>query len=274
MTAMSPRDEPVTAQIADDLRERIERGELRPGDQVPSERDLAEQHGVARMTARVAVDQLVNAGLVIRYRDRRGTVVRQYDPLVTLLSAMERGQRRDNPTLALDDWAAGVREQGREPRQVVTVHQEPAPEWAVERLPDRIGLRVEAGERTVLRLRMRSVDDRPVQVVESWFPWDVANTPVPGTQRRPLLESPPETNGDVVLPGGILAAIGRAQVHASDRISAEIAGRSISDALALPAGTVLLRHTRVGYDVAGVPVRLMVTLAPTDRNVLGYERDL
>jgi GntR family transcriptional regulator len=270
MTTMSPRDEPVTAQIADDLRERIEFGELRPGDQVPSERDLAEQYRVARMTARAAVDQLVNSGLVIRHRDRRGTVVREYDPLVTLLSAMERGRRRDNPTLALDDWAAGVREQGREPRQVVTVdHGTVAPDWAVEHLPDRIGLHVKVGERVVSRVRMRWVDDRPVQVVDSLFPWDVANTPVPGTDRRPLLE-----DGDVVLPGGILAAIGRAQVRVSDRISAGIAPGNIREALDLPAGTVLLKHTRVGYDTAGVPVRLMLTLAPTDRNVLGYEMDL
>ena len=269
MTGMSPRDEPRTALIAAELRARIERGALRPGDQVPSERELARQHSVARMTARAAVDQLVAAGLLVRHGDRRGTIVREYDPLVTVLSAMERGQRRDNPTIG-DDWAAGVREQNRRPRQVVKVDRDrPAPPWVVEQLPERIGLWVEVGERTVLRHRKRWVDDRPVQVVDSWFPMDVASMPVLGGGWCPLLD-----DGDQVLPGGILAVIGRPQLRVSDRISAEVADDETRAALDLPPSTVVLKHTRVGYDASDTPVRLMVTLAPTDRNVLGYEMDL
>lgn len=271
MTAMSPREEPARTQIAAELRARLASGELRPGDQVPSERDLAEQYGVARMTARAAVDQLVTAGLVVRYGDRRGTVVRTYDALVTLLSSMERGKRRDNPTLALDDWAAGVRELGRQPRQLVIVDRDAAaPAGIIEQLPDRIGLRVLAGARVVLRHRMRWVDDRPVQIVDSWFPAWVADTAVEdGSGRRPLLE-----DGDVVLPEGILYAIGHRQLRASDRITAEVATPDVQAELLLPAGTVVLKHTRVGYNSADVPVRLMVTTAPTDRNIFGYEMDL
>lgn len=226
---------------------------------------------MARMTARAAVDQLVTAGLLIRYGDRRGTIVRTYDPLVTLLSSMERGERRDNPTLALDDWAAGVRELGRQPRQLVTVDRDAAaPARIIEQLPDRIGLHVVVGERVVLRHRMRWVDERPVQLVDSWFPRWVADTAVvDGSGRQPLLE-----DGDVVLPAGILYAIGHRQLRASDRITAEVAPPDVQAELDLPAGTVVLQHTRVGYNSADVPVRLMVTTAPTDRNVLGYEMDL
>ena len=271
MATVSSKEEPARAHIAAALRARLERGELRPGDQVPSERDLAEHYGVARMTARAAVDQLVTAGLLVRYGDRRGTVVRTYDPLVTLLSSMERGKRRDNPTLALDDWAAGVRELGRHPRQVVTVDRDAAaPANIVEHLPERIGLRVAAGEMVVLRHRMRWVDDRPVQIVNSWFPHWVADTALAdGSGRRPLLE-----DGDVVLPEGILYAIGHRQVRASDRITAEVAAPPVQAEMDLPDGTVVLKHTRVGYNSADVPVRMMVTTAPTDRNVLGYEMDL
>ncbi|MGC9666857.1 GntR family transcriptional regulator [Planosporangium sp. 12N6] len=50
--------------MAAELRAMIERGELRPGDAVPSEAALAERYGVARGTARHALVELEGAGLV------------------------------------------------------------------------------------------------------------------------------------------------------------------------------------------------------------------
>lgn len=48
--------------MAEWLRERISTGELKPGEQLPSERELSEQAGISRMTARQAVAYLVNQG--------------------------------------------------------------------------------------------------------------------------------------------------------------------------------------------------------------------
>lgn len=50
--------------IASDLRERIESGELQPGDLVPSEAVLVAQYAVARGTARQALVELQGAGLI------------------------------------------------------------------------------------------------------------------------------------------------------------------------------------------------------------------
>ncbi|MEY9859066.1 DNA-binding GntR family transcriptional regulator [Catenulispora sp. GAS73] len=50
--------------IADDLRERIESGDLQPGDLVPSEAALVAQYAVARGTARQALVELQGAGLI------------------------------------------------------------------------------------------------------------------------------------------------------------------------------------------------------------------
>lgn len=60
--------------IAAELREQIERGELRPGDQLPTLVELAGQHGVAEATAHRAVDVLRQAGLVEVSRGRRAIV--------------------------------------------------------------------------------------------------------------------------------------------------------------------------------------------------------
>ncbi len=50
--------------IANDLAARVESGALKPGDRLPSEAELVAAYKVARMTARAAILELRNAGLV------------------------------------------------------------------------------------------------------------------------------------------------------------------------------------------------------------------
>ncbi|MCZ4508863.1 winged helix-turn-helix domain-containing protein [Streptomyces sp. ActVer] len=52
-------------QVADHIAERIAKGELRPGARLLGERDLAEEYGVANLTARRAVRELRERGLVV-----------------------------------------------------------------------------------------------------------------------------------------------------------------------------------------------------------------
>lgn len=56
---------PVKAQqLAGELEERIRSGEWKPGDWLPSERQLAEAYNAGRSTVRQAVEMLAAAGLV------------------------------------------------------------------------------------------------------------------------------------------------------------------------------------------------------------------
>jgi len=66
--------EPPHKQIARWLRARIESGEYRPGRRIPSEKDIMDLSGVARTTARRAVEVLRNEGLVVTTQGR-GTYV-------------------------------------------------------------------------------------------------------------------------------------------------------------------------------------------------------
>ncbi|MEU3453614.1 winged helix-turn-helix domain-containing protein [Micromonospora sp. NPDC006766] len=52
------------AQLADYLRERIESGELAPGERLPSTKQLAEEHGVAYSVVRQAMHDLYSQGWV------------------------------------------------------------------------------------------------------------------------------------------------------------------------------------------------------------------
>jgi len=59
--------EPTTAyeRIAAALRHRLEAGEFRPGDPLPSEAELVAEYGVSRNTARRAYQHLAAAGAVV-----------------------------------------------------------------------------------------------------------------------------------------------------------------------------------------------------------------
>ena len=54
-------------QIVEQIEQSVQRGDLRPGDQLPAERDLAEQFGVSRTAVREAVKALREKGLVEAY---------------------------------------------------------------------------------------------------------------------------------------------------------------------------------------------------------------
>lgn len=81
----TPRRKPAYLVISDALRERIERQELLPGDRFPTERELVQEFGVARMTVRHALDILQLEGLIDRRRGRTGgTFVRAIPPVAHL----------------------------------------------------------------------------------------------------------------------------------------------------------------------------------------------
>src|SRR6185503_19643804 len=63
-------DRAVFRQLADLLRDQIESGELGPGEPLPSELRLAQEHGISRTTVRQAIGQLRTEGLVTVDRPR------------------------------------------------------------------------------------------------------------------------------------------------------------------------------------------------------------
>jgi GntR family transcriptional regulator len=66
--------EPAYRKIQNAIRRHIDAGQLKPGDAVPSERELARIHGVSLMTARHALTELARDGIVER-RHGAGTFV-------------------------------------------------------------------------------------------------------------------------------------------------------------------------------------------------------
>lgn len=75
---MDPSDpRPAYRRVADDLRQAIAVGTYRPGDQLPTLAELTTRYGIAVMTARDAIRQLVADGLVVSRQGKGAYVLRQ-----------------------------------------------------------------------------------------------------------------------------------------------------------------------------------------------------
>ena len=70
MSDVAQRGVPAYKTLADGLRTAINRGSYPSGHRLPTEFELAEQHGVSRQTVRQAFSELVAQGLVYRVRGR------------------------------------------------------------------------------------------------------------------------------------------------------------------------------------------------------------
>ena len=76
-------------QLRELLRQEINRGELKPGDKIPPEDEIADRYGVSLGTVRQAEAELANEGLIVR-KQGKGTFIAEkkkpmnYSPKVQL----------------------------------------------------------------------------------------------------------------------------------------------------------------------------------------------
>ena len=103
-------------QIKSALLEKIENGEMRPGDKVLSENKLAASFGVSRMTARRALSELVVEGILARSQGV-GTFVSDSRPMSSILEIrsiddeiIQRGHRYSNKVLGVHTIHASERQ--------------------------------------------------------------------------------------------------------------------------------------------------------------------
>jgi len=151
--------------IAEAIRSQIESGELPPGAQLPSERDLASTYGTARNTAREAVRILSDAGLVITDQGK-GSFVR---PQMSLIRLGNDRYSRHRDT-GLSPFLLECAKQGKTGRfEVLSIDRvQPPPEVA-----ERLG--VPAKTKSVLRREnVFYADDDPVEQVTTYIPWTIA----------------------------------------------------------------------------------------------------
>uniref|UniRef100_A0A7C1FTL3 GntR family transcriptional regulator n=1 Tax=Caldilinea aerophila TaxID=133453 RepID=A0A7C1FTL3_9CHLR len=132
------------------LRRRIERGELKADSALPPERELAEMLGVSRMTVRVAIEQLAREGLLVRRPNRR-----------TLVAGDKISRSASFMSFSEEMQARGWR-----PHSVVRQMTTTVADVAVA-----AQLNLEVGARVIYLERLRFADDEPLALERVHLPY-------------------------------------------------------------------------------------------------------
>lgn len=101
-------------------------------------------------------------------------------------------------------------------------------------------------------------------LADSWFAEDVASRTVDGV--APLLEE-----RDITMPGGIIRSIGINQVKFVGEIRSRMPSDDEMGLLALPAGTPVGEHARIGIDENGRRIRVLSSVFAGDKQFVRYE---
>ena len=219
---------PLFVQVRDHIRRSILEGALAPGDRLPSESALIDQHGVSRITIRQALAELQSAGLIDTVNGKGSYVTRPdhpttLGPLVGILETMrKRGHRAHGELLS---------------HRVVAASREVAQALALEP-----GSPVGA-----LSVR-RYLDDQPFAIGTTYLDVELA---------RRLAEVDLR---EIDVATALAVALGMRPAETRCSISAVAAARSIARRLRCEPGAPLLRVRTHTFDLN----RRAVTWSQTD----------
>lgn len=140
---------PLYSQLYARLAEQISSGELKPGDQLPPERELAELMNVSRITARQAVDALAKKGLVYREQGR-GTFV---------------AEPKMHGLIGFTSFSEDMRQRGYRPSSQILVQELKTVDPQSQKI-----LKLEPDELAFHLVRVRMADERPVAIQSALIP--------------------------------------------------------------------------------------------------------
>jgi GntR family transcriptional regulator len=249
---------PMYRQIAEDLREQIESGTLKQGQQLRTELELGEQYSASRNTVRDAIKWLTTRGLV-ETRPGQGTfVVQKMDPYVTTLTGDPRGPGGDITVTAQYGDTTGDQPGGIERRITSTTIPQVEIQQAPRDIADLLG--IAEGSQVISRNQRRYVEDTAWSLQTTFYPMGFV---LQGASR--LIEAVDIKPGTVSYLGETL---GLRQVAYRDWITVRAPDATEAQFFNLPQdGRIgIFEIFRTAFDQTGTPMRLTVSVYPTDRN--------
>ncbi len=225
---------PATLEAHAALLRAIRSERFHPGEQIGTERGLAEQLGIGRTILRQAIELLEQEGLVRKSIGRTGG----------LYFHDGRIQRHINTVQGVPDM---VRQQGSVVRTTVL-----RSELATAYPDERRALRLGEDDRVMQVRRLREVDGVPWSLDESTLP----AARFPGLLARDLSQSLYLT---------LSHDFGLELDHADETIEAVPADAEQAALLHIEVGATLLGIRRIAYDVAGVPIEFAYDRFRADR---------
>ena len=229
---------PVYQRIQTGIRKGIESGELKPGDLVASERELAKRHKVSLMTARHALGGLEREGVVER---RRGAGTFVASPKIHFNKLMS--------------YSEHMSSRGLSPRSRVLVAKiiEYEPEVAA-----RLGL--PATSALVKIERLRETGDAPFALETCYLP---------ASEFAELVKAP---LGRVSLFATLEHDYGVDLAYADEEVDATAAEANLAELLGVPRGASVLRIRQVIYSSKGKATIYGVGFYRSERHTLFIRR--
>lgn len=229
---------PVYKKIQNAIRSCIEKSELKPGDPVASERELARTHGVSLMTARHALTGLEREGIVER---RRGAGTFVASPKIHFNKLMS--------------YTEQMASRGLSPRSRVLATRilEHEPEIAAR-------LRLAPTGRVVKIERLRESGDEPMALETCYL----AAADFPDLVRARLAKAS--------LFVTLHQNYGVELAYADEEVDATTADAHVAELLNVSRGASVLRIRQVIYSTKGKPIMYVVGLYRSDCHTLFIRR--
>lgn len=238
---------PKYIQIANHIRDRILQGDLRPGDEIPSERQIVAEWGVSRPTATKALGALRATGFVDA-RQGSGTFVRENPQLNRRARDRYARSRETGKVYPGDEWA-----------EIVAADRAPAPAEVAEAL----GLQL--GAPALKRTRLIRDAAGPIELSTSWFPEALAAT------APRLLEADRIREGTLAY---VERVTGRRARMARDWIGARRATADEAGRLGLGRNAAVLVVDHTTFDAEDAPIEFVQAVYPPNRRIFEQQYGL
>jgi len=229
---------PAYQRIQGAIRERIDAGELKPGDAVNSERELAKIHGVSLMTARHALAGLESEGMVER---RRGAGTFVAPPRIHFNKLMSYTEQMSSRGLAPNSKVIASK--------IIDDEDEIAAR-----------LNLPAASRMVKIERIRHTSEEPFALEACYLPAD----DFPGLVRAPLARTS--------LFATLERDFGVEITYADEEVDATAADTRVAQLLEVPRGSPVLRIRQVIHASNGKAVVYVIGFYRSERHSLFIRR--
>jgi GntR family transcriptional regulator len=223
---------------------------LKPGSRLPTELELCDVYSASRNTIRDAIKRLISQGLV-ETRQGQGTfVTAKVDPFVTVLTGDPK------VGVSVGEGATYLSEVNSKDRQASTTTPRVEVQTGLDAITKR--LRVPAKTQLVSRHQQRFIDGLPWSLQTSFYPMEFITR---GANR--LLMAEDITDGAVRY---LAETIELRQVGYRDWITARRPDDTEQSFFGISHDSMLFEIFRTGFDQHMKPMRVTVTVFPTDRN--------
>jgi len=229
---------PAYQKIQGAIRERIEAGDLKPGDAVDSERELARMHSVSLMTARHALASLEREGIVER---RRGAGTFVAPPRIHFNKLMSYTEQMASRGLAAGSRVIAAK----------IIEQE-----------DEIAARLmlPAASKMMKIERVRHSSNEPFALETCYLPAERVPTLARNSMGRSSLFARLEQDYGVQL------------TYADEEVDATAAEGRVAQFLEVPRGAPVMRMRQVIYSANGKPVIYVIGFYRAERHSLFIRR--